>query len=161
MTVRVLFVEHKTVWGGGQVALVNLLREWQRTQAPLEPFIVCPPDAALVPRVRALGMECFTVELGAIEKTRGIAWNLAQRLAPTTKLLSNVRQTNAQVIVANGAFSFLASVLTAKYAHIPIVWIEHNTTLPNDQLVRRMLHGANQIVVVSETIREQFVNLAP
>lgn len=158
---RVLFVEHKTVWGGAQVALVNLLREWERTKAPMATTIVCPPDAALVPRVRALGMACIPLDLGAIEKRRGIAWNLAQRLAPTTKLLRILRRTGAQGIIANGAFSFLASVLAAKYAHVPIVWIEHNTTLPNDYLVRRMLHWANQIVVVSEAIREQFVNLAP
>lgn len=158
---RVLLVEHKEIWGGGQVALVNVLREWQRTGAPIEPFIVCPPHAALAPRVRALGVPGATFEPGRIEKTKSSAWNFAQRITPTIHLLNVIRRERAKVIVANGAFSFLAAVFAAKTARLPILWIEHNTTLPNDALVRRMLHWADDIVVVSAAIRTQFVNLAP
>src|SRR2546423_6432181 len=90
-SMRVLFVEHKTVWGGGQLALTNVLCEWQRMHAPIEPVVVCPPDAGLAARVRELGIDCFTLELGAIEKTRGVAWNLAQRIAPTLNLVRMIR----------------------------------------------------------------------
>ena len=53
---RVLIVEHKEIWGGGQVALVNLLREWGRTGTPVEPTVVCPPNAALRARLAQLGV---------------------------------------------------------------------------------------------------------
>lgn len=158
---RVICVEHKTVWGGGQVALTNLLREWQRTRAPITPTIVCPPDAELELRARASNIETLAFPLGAIEKTRSIARNFAERIAPTMRLLQVMRRSRADVILANGAFSFLASVFAAKLAHTPIVWLEHNTTLPNDALVRRMIGWADSIVAVSNAIREQFVALKP
>lgn len=158
---QLLCIDHKTVWGGGQVALVNLLHEWQTTRAPLEPLVVCPPGAALAPRVRALSIACETLDLGAVEKTRGVTWNLAQRLAPTARLLEIIRRSGTERVLANGAFSFLAGVFAAKLARVPIIWVEHNTTLPNDALVRRMIGWADRIVVVSNAIRDQFVRLAP
>lgn len=158
---RLLCVEHKIVWGGGQVALTSLLREWQRTGVAIQPLVVCPHDAQLAPRTRASGIQTETYSLGAIEKTRGIAWNLAQRVRPTIQLVETMRRSRTELILANGAFSFLASVFAAKLARVPIVWWEHNTTLPGDGPVQRMLGWANRIVVVSEAIRQQFVKLAP
>ncbi len=158
---RVLFVEHKTVWGGGQVALVNLLREWQRTQTPVEPLVVCPPDAALVPRVRALGVETAPLALGAIDKTRSWAWNFARRIPPTRELLLVIRRSGSELVYANGAFSFLASVLAAKLARVPLVWVEHNTTLPNGRVLRRMIGAADRVLAVSEVIRAQFLAQVP
>jgi len=158
---RVLLVEHKTVWGGGQVALWNVLGEWQRTRAPLEPVLVCPPDAELAPRVRALGIETVTFGLGAIEKTRSVAWNFAQRVEPTTRLLRVMQDVRAEVVLANCAYSFLAGVFAAKLSRTPIVWLEQTTTLPSGNLLRRMMSWADRIVAVSEAIRTQFVALAP
>lgn len=158
---RLLGVEHKTVWGGGQVMLVNVLSEWQRAGVPVVPTLVCPPDAALVGRARALNVPCVTMPLGAIEKTRSVPWNLARRVGPTRQLLQTIRQTGAEIILANSAFSFLASVFAAKLARVPIVWWEHNTTLPGDGLLRRMLAWADRIVVVSQEIQKQFLGLEP
>jgi glycosyltransferase involved in cell wall biosynthesis len=158
---RVLLVEHKTVWGGGQVALWNVLREWQRTRAPLEPVLVCPPQAELAPRARALGIETVTFDLGAIEKTRSVAWNFAQRIGPTTRLWRVLRSARAEVVLANCAYSFLAGVFAAKLARTPIVWLEQTTTLPSSDLLRRMMDWADRIVVVSDAIRAQFVGLSP
>lgn len=158
---RLLIVDHKTVWGGGQVALVNLLRSWQTTRPSLTPIVVCPPDAALAPRVRALGIDCETFDLGVIDKTKGAAWNFGQRARPTSRLLGLMRRTRTDVVLANGAFSFLACVFAAKLTQVPVVWLEHNTTLPSDATVRRMLGWAKRIVVVSGAIETQFVTLEP
>lgn len=158
---RLLCVEHKTMWGGGQVALTNLLREWQRTNASIRPIIVCPPDAELAARSRALGLETIIMPLGAIEKNESALWNVGQRIMPTVRLLDTLRRSRTELVLANGAFSFLASVFAAKLARVPIVWWEHNTTLPNDGMVRRMIGWANHIVVVSDAIRQQFLALVP
>lgn len=158
---RLLCVEHKTVWGGGQVALTSLLREWQRTRVPIEATIVCPPGAALESRARAAGIQTVVFPLGQIEKNQDVGWNLAQRILPTVRLLATLRRSRTQIVLANGAFSFLASVFAAKLARVPIVWWEHNTTLPNNALVRRMMRWATRIVVVSDAIRQQFLALAP
>ena len=80
---RLLCVEHKEIFGGGQVTLLNVLREWQVRRANIEPLIACSPRAALAPQASASGIPCIPIELGAIEKTRGMAWNTAQRAVPT------------------------------------------------------------------------------
>lgn len=156
---RLLGVDHKTVWGGGQVMLVNLLEAWRRAGERIEPTLVCPPDAALVAHARQIGFECVPMPLGEIEKTRGMAWNLAERVGPTRALLQTMRRTQTEVVLANSAFSFLASVFAAKLARLPIVWWEHNATLPGDGMVRRMIRNADRIAVVSAEIRRQFVAL--
>lgn len=158
---RLLTVEHKPVWGGGQVALVNLLREWQTLRAPIEPYVVCSPEAELEPRVRALNVPCETIDLGAIEKTRRVSWNLAQRALPTALLLRLMGRVRPEVVLANGAFSFLASAFAAKLAGVPALWVEHNATLPEGAVLRRMIAQANHIVVVSGAIEDQFLQLAP
>lgn len=158
---RLLCVEHKTVWGGGQVALTNVLGEWRRTGAPIQPVVACPPGAELVSHTRALEIETVEFSLGAIEKNKNVLWNVAQRIVPSTRLLDTLRRSHTEIVLANGAFSFLASVFAAKLARVPIIWWEHNTTLPNDAMVRRMIGWANHIVVVSEAIRGQFLALAP
>lgn len=158
---HILFVEHKEIFGGGQVALLNLLREWQRQFAPIEPLVICSPHAALAPRVRALNVPCETYELGAIEKTRGIAWNLAQRVAPTARLLETMRAFHPDAVCTNGAYSFLACALAVKIARVPVVWFEQTTTLPNNRIVQWLLSEAQCVVVVSDAIRAQFMSLAP
>jgi glycosyltransferase involved in cell wall biosynthesis len=158
---RVLIVEHKTVWGGGQVAIVNVLQEWQRTHSAIAPHIVCQTGAELASRVRALGFPCQEMDLGRVEKSRGIRWNLLWRGAPTLKLLETIRQTGCDVVYANGAFSYLAAVFAAALARRPALWVEHNSTLPGDSLLRRMVQRATRIVTVSGGIRSQFLRLVP
>lgn len=158
---RVLIVDHKEIYGGGQVALLNVLRAWAKQHAVLHPTIVCPPRAALVTYARAQQIPCVNFSLGEIQKTRSVIWNLAQRVVPTLRLLRVIRQRRAELVVANSAFSLLVSVFAAKLARVPLVWWEHNTTLPNDKFTRRMIQWANQIIVVSEPIREQFLELEP
>lgn len=158
---RALIVEQKTVWGGGQAALVNVLREWQRQGAPIEPVVACPPGAALAARLRALDIPIVAWEPGAISKTRSSGWNALQRAAPTAALVRVIRQYHPQVVVANGAYAFLASVGAAKLARLATVWVEHNTSLPPGSILRRMLGAADRIVVVSRVIRAQFLALRP
>lgn len=158
---RVLFVEHKQVFGGGQVALLNLLRAWRAAQVEIEPVVVCSPTAALVPRLRTEGIPFHTLNFGAIEKTRGVAANLIRRIRPTMQLVSLMRRLQTDIVYANGAYSFLAAVAAAKLLRVPIVWVEHNTTLPNSRVLEQMIRQADHIIAVSNVIRDQFVALVP
>lgn len=158
---RLLCVDHKDIFGGGQVALLNAFAEWQVLRVDIQARVVCSPRSALASRTRALGVACVEMELGAIEKTRGVLWNMAQRVAPTRALLAQIREFQPDTLLANGAYSFLACAFAAKLARVPVVWYEHNITLPNGWLLRRLIRNARAIVVVSETIRKQFLNLMP
>ncbi len=158
---RLLCVEHKTVFGGGQVALLNALAEWQTQRAEITPFVVCSKGAAIAPHARALQIPCAEMDLGAIEKTRGIAWNLRQRLAPTRALWQTMRAFQPEVLLANGAYSFLASAFAAKLARVPVVWYEQNTTLPDGRALRWLIQNARAIIVVNETIRAQCIGANP
>lgn len=158
---RVLFVEHKQVFGGGQVALLNLLRAWRASDVAIEPVVVCPPTAALVPCLRTDGIPFHTLDFGAIEKTRGVAANLIRRIRPTMQLVSLMRRLQTQIVYANGAYSFLAAVGAAKLLRVPIIWVEHNTTLPNSRVLEQMIRQADHIIAVSNVIRDQFASLVP
>jgi glycosyltransferase involved in cell wall biosynthesis len=127
----------------------------------VEACVVCPPGAALAARAGAAGAAIETVALGAIEKRQGVVWNVMRRAGPTMRLLGVMRRRKSELVLANGAYSFLASVFAAKLAGAPIVWLEHNTTLPGDATLRRMIGQADYIVTVSKAIRNQFVGLAP
>src|SRR6476659_2717639 len=96
---RLLCGEQNTVWGGGQVALVNLLQEWQATRTPIEPTIACPSNAELALHLRPLQIPLQTFDPGEIDKQRGVGWNFAQRIRPTLRLLSILRRTHAEVVL--------------------------------------------------------------
>lgn len=158
---RILIVEHKEIFGGGQVALLNALAEWQAQRAEITPCIVCARGAAIAPHVRALQIPCVEMDLGALEKTRGVMWNLAQRVAPTRALLKEIRAFQPDVLLANGAYSFLASAFAAQFARVPVVWYEQNITLPDGRVLRQLIRDARAILVVNEMIRQQFLQLVP
>lgn len=158
---RLLCVEHKDLFGGGQVALLNMLAEWQAQETGMEPLVVCSPHAAIAVHARALEIPCMEIELGAIEKSRGAAWNMAQRAGPTRELLKILRAFRPAVVMANGAYSFLACAIAAKLARVPTVWYEHNTTLPDGRILGQLIREAREIVVVSKAIRRQFVSAVP
>lgn len=157
---RLLCVEHKTIFGGGQVALLNALTEWQAQQAAIEPLVVCSRGAALASRARPY-VPCIEMDLGAIDKTRGMLWNMARRVAPTRALCAIMREFRPQVTLANGAYSFLACLAAAKLAGVPAVWYEHNSVLPNGRMLRRLIRDARALIVVSATIQKQFSKLVP
>lgn len=158
---RLLCVEHKDIFGGGQVALLNMLAEWQAQHTGVEPLVLCSPHAAIAGHARALEIPCMEIELGAIEKSRGAAWNMAQRTGPTRELLKILRAFRPAAVLANGAYSFLACAFAAKLARVPTVWYEHNTTLPDGRILGQLIREAHEIVVVSKAIQRQFVSAVP
>lgn len=158
---RILILEHKEIFGGGQVALLNALAEWHAQRADIQARVVCAPRAAIAPHVRALQIPCVEMNLGAIEKTRGVLWNMRQRVVPTRALLAQMRAFQPNVLLANGAYSFLASAFAAKFARVPVVWYEQNITLPDGRVLRQLIHAARAIIVVNEMIRQQFLHLVP
>lgn len=158
---RLLCVEHKEIFGGGQVALLNTLRAWQAQRVAIEPLIVSAPRAAILEHARANQIPCAALELGAIEKTRGIAWNMRQRMAPTARLFRLMRAFQPDALLANGAYSFLACAFAAKLARVPVVWYEQNTNLPHDRTLRWLIAQADAIAVVTQIIRAQFIQLEP
>lgn len=158
---RVLIVEHKTVCGGGQVVLLNLLRAWQEMGAPVHAAVVCPPEAESAAAFRALGVPVYFQLLGEIVPARGAVWNLVRRAPPTFTLAKLVRRLEADVVLANGAFSFLACTLAAQLARTPVLWLEHNSTLPSGRVLELMIRRADRIVTVSKGIGGQFTALVP
>lgn len=159
---RVLFLDHKEIFGGGQVVLLNVVGEWQKWQDAPQVCVICSPRAALAPRVRALNVPCETFELGEVDKARGLGWNLAQRVRPTLRLLQSIRKFRPDVVCANGAYSFLACALAAEIARLPLVWWEHNNKpLPDSRILRWLIHRADFIVSVSHMFHTQVLALEP
>ncbi len=170
--VRVLFVEHKEVLAGGQVALLALLQEsMTQPRREIEPLVLCPPKSGLYARVQPLPLPVYTFDLGRIQKSRNPLlwlWNLGQRLIPTYKQIRLIRREQVDVIYANGLYSFLACVLAAKISRVPIIWWDHTPTQHLARIVRRMgilvrilLALADSIVLVTEKSCEPLIKLAP
>lgn len=160
--IRVLFVEHKRVFGGGQVALLSLLD--QLNNRSVEAVIVCQPGAALIHELEARNISAYVFSLGKIRKGHGpkvILGNLIGRIVPTLKLAGLILRERIDTIYANGALSLIACVLAAKLTHTPVIWVEHNTTLPLGRDVKRLISLADRIAVVTEVIRSQFLALSP
>lgn len=159
---RVLFVEHKRVFGGGQVALLSLLDELDNRF--LEAVVVCQPGAALIGELKERSISPYVFDLGGVRKGRRprvILGNLVARVVPTLKLARLILRERVDVVYANGAFSLIACVLAAKLTRTPVIWSEHNTTLPLGPEIQLLIGLADKIAVVTEVIAHQFVELSP
>jgi len=160
--IRVLFVEHKNVFGGGQVSLLSLLDGLDR--GIVQTTVVCQPGATLISELAKRNIDTHILGLGEIRKGRhpgAILRSLFARIGPTVRLTRLINSERIDLVYANGVFSLIASLLAAKLTGTPVIWAEHNTTLPLGPEIRLLIALADRIIVVTDAIRQQLVTLSP
>jgi len=160
--IRVLFVEHKQIFGGGQVSLLSLLDRFDKKA--VKAVVVCQPGAVLIGELKKRNINIYVFGLGEIRKGRRpgvILGNLIARIVPTLRLIRLISRERIDLVYTNGVFSLIASLLAAKLTGTPVVWSEHNITLPLDLETKLLIALADRIAVVTDVIRQQFLGLDP
>ena len=163
MTTRVLFVDHAAVLGGGELCLLDIAVGHGRESA-VALFEQGPFQGAL----RSAGVRVIDIDTG--DSLKGIKKDSRlPGLAPLLGMLrASLRLARAarefDVIYANSAKAFLASVLAGAIARKPVVWHLHDI-LDGDhfsgQNVRVVVRAANlrasRVVANSTATADAFV----
>lgn len=117
--IRILFVDHSPILGGGQLALLAHLRHLDRSR--FEPLVACTPSVPeLVARYRAAGAEVRFIPLDRL-RSGGVraAWALLRSSIALRRLVARER---IEVVVANTPRAGYVGAIALAGTGIPLVW---------------------------------------
>lgn len=127
---RALFLNHTAMPGGGEIALVRLLKAVDRNA--LDPVVVLASDGPLLHSLQQARVETHIIPLNKdivhFSKNRLISQAIMHPLAPVQLLAyansisSFSRSHNISLLYANSLKSDIISGLVAMRSHIPLIW---------------------------------------
>ncbi len=127
--IRVLYVDHTATLGGGEIALLNLVRHLDRSK--VTPMVVLFTDGPLADKLKPfcqLSILPLSPKIGSIKKdTLGFTNLLALRdvaatLFFTFRLASFIRDAGVAVVHTNSLKSDIIGGIAARLAQRPVVW---------------------------------------
>mgnify|MGYP001213380864 CR=1 FL=1 len=128
----ILYLDHTAKWSGGEIALLRLLAELDRSR--YTPVVVLAEDGPLVGRLEARGIEAVVLPLsegvrevrkdslgaaGLAKKAVGAAGAL---LGYARRVARLARERNAAALHCNSLKADLYGALAGKMVRVPVVW---------------------------------------
>jgi glycosyltransferase involved in cell wall biosynthesis len=146
---NILYIANSgSVFGGGQISLLNLLDGLDRSV--FNPVVVCPENKGLAQALAAIGIEPMAIALPSLRTLRVWRWTKAIR-----QLMGIVKMGQVDCIHSNGSRSALYGGVVARLTGVPLV--AHFRTFPSDGIVDRIIAIlASKIVVVSKSAAQRF-----
>lgn len=159
---RILFIEQKDFFGGGQVYLVNLASLLQTRG--FTSLVVSTPNNQLAVSLARRMVFHTQLQFGTIQKSSNpviIFLNVFRRVIPTLRLIALIRRIGVDLVCANDVFSYLCSFPAARLTGKPIVLIAHMSRYPDSYFMRFILRGADAIVAVAPAVFEALEAIEP
>lgn len=160
--VRVMFVEFKDFYGGGQVFLKNLAKGIHREE--FESYVVSVRNSRLEEALKSTHVSHYQMRLGRIQNTRNLFVlfrNVLERVVPTARLIRFIRKHSIDMVCANDLYSYLASYGAAALTRTPVVLVAHMSSYSDNLFLKFILRSADRIVAVSEAVRARLVAFEP
>jgi glycosyltransferase involved in cell wall biosynthesis len=144
---RVLFVEHhSTVVGGGQISLLELMRQLEHFQ----PLYVCGAEGDMTEAVRRAQIPVAVMDMPPLRPA-----STRRALAAVRWLARLARQQEAVLLHANSSRAMFYAGLAGKLAGLPVVW--HVRVVQSDGWRDQLLaHGADRIIAISRAVEQRF-----
>jgi len=130
---KVLFLDHGSALGGGQIVLLSLLKGIDKNA--FDCWLVCPEEGELTRRAREIpGVSTKVIEVNPdILQIRRKA-SLRQLLIGASKvpslifkLMRFIREERFDLIYTNSTKAHLYGSLVGLFTRVPVVWREHDT----------------------------------
>ena len=127
---RIVFIDHTAALGGGEIALLNLVRHLDRSRH--EPLVILFSDGPLVEKLRALGVavHLFSLSPGVVAARKdslGVATllrvgDLLSALLRTYRLAGLIRALKADVVHANSLKADIIGGVAGRLAGAKVIW---------------------------------------
>jgi glycosyltransferase involved in cell wall biosynthesis len=127
--IRVLFVDHTAKIGGGEIALLNLVRNLDRTL--IEPIVLLYSDGPLVARLKLYAETCvlpICESVGAAKKDM-LGWRSLLHCKEAILTLRHIwkvarfaRRMQVDLVHTNSLKADIIGGLAARLAGVPVVW---------------------------------------
>ena len=143
---------HGEIVGGGEVSLLALLQELDRSR--WNPAVVVPCEGAVAVRCREAGLHTYAISLSGIFKG-GL-----DVLSGIVALQRLIRLTGSALVHANGSRAMFYAGLAGWLAGRPVIW--HVRVADSDRCLDRLLFPMAQAVVVnSQAVARRFAWAKP
>ncbi len=149
---RVLFLDHTSIVGGAQLALVHHLRALDRTR--FRPHVACTDTIpALVARYREAGAEVHIVSLPRLRRFDPRV--LARFASAALAVRALVRRIESDLVVANTSRTAYTAAVALVGSRVPLVWWTRDFFF-NRLVFRLFQRSAAKIICVAEAIRRYY-----
>ena len=139
--------QHSRMLGGGEHSFIEVLSLVRESWKPLA---IIPAEGELARRLACHGLEIKIVPMPAVRP-----WNASDAFAALRAIRSVCRQTDAQLIYANGTRAAVYGGLVARCLKLPLVW--HCRVAERDPIADRLLTGlCTKIIVNSHATAGRF-----
>jgi glycosyltransferase involved in cell wall biosynthesis len=164
---RILFIDHTAALGGGEIALLNLLRSFDRTR--YEPIVLLFADGPFAGRLKDIGIETHLLPAeSTLLNTRkdSLGGGTLLRLRDSVSMLRMIRSVarfirdhEIDLVHTNSLKSDLIGGLAARLAGVPVVWHVRDR-IADDYLPAKVVRLfrvlcrliPNHIVVISKAV---------
>ncbi len=114
--IPIVFVNYHGTVGGGQIHLLSLLDELDRTE--FAPRVVCCQDGPFLELLRQRGLEPVLIPFG-----KGKRRYLTIALPAWWKFYRYLKQTRARVVQAAGLQEAKLAAYPCAWAKVPLLWV--------------------------------------
>ena len=145
---QVVFISnHADIVGGGELSLLALLQELDRSR--WVPTVVVPADGAVAARCRALALPTHAIPMPSLRRP-GPAL-----LRSVMALRDLIRRTGASLLHANGSRAMFYAGLAGRLSGRPVIW--HVRVADRDSLLDPLLARlASAVIVNSKAVGRRF-----
>ncbi|PIN86240.1 hypothetical protein COV19_05520 [Candidatus Woesearchaeota archaeon CG10_big_fil_rev_8_21_14_0_10_44_13] len=144
---KILFIENKYEISGGQMVLINLLRNIDRSI--FEPYVVTQRKGELYNVLREMGVKVMFLRLDFLP----VQYNRCPYVSPwgVYKLMKLIKKYDIDIVHSNNLYSNKYGAIAAKIAGIPSVWTIHNEYKKNP-ILRMLYRITNRVIFVSKRV---------
>lgn len=126
----ILFFDHTSKMGGGEISLLNLVTHLDRTR--FEPVVVLATDGPLREKLSVAGVETHVLPLSpavsevrkdSLTGPRAISWRQGVEIARYTwRLRAFARARGAQILHTNSLKADIIGALAGRLGGLPVIW---------------------------------------
>ncbi|KAB7671726.1 glycosyltransferase [Bacillus sp. B1-b2] len=162
--IKVLFLDHTSVIGGGERSLIDLLIYINKDR--FQPVLICFEDGPLIERVASIdGVEVHIIpfsekvlKYNRDKKSISQLFSIIYLILPMVKLFHYVMKSKAKVIYCNSMKAHFIGLIVGKLTNKKVIW--HVRDILDGGLNRKLFIGfsrfADNIICISKAVSKQF-----
>jgi len=158
---KILFLEQFSKISGGQVVLLQILKELDKNK--YKPYVVIPSRGPLANELETLGIKYFVLPIGVYSSGNKSFWDIIKyfvlSLIMIIRVFNIIAKEKIDLVYANAPRTYVWGTISAWLARKPIIWHLHSIIsrweLSATVVVVRVFK-VNRIIAISKAVAQPY-----
>lgn len=156
---HVLYLNHAAQVSGAEMSLRSLLRQFRRSDAPVDPVLGLPDGGTYAGMMRDEGFSVALAPLRRLHRPHGLIDTMSSVLhvLQTTPYITRlVKQTHSQLVHSNSTTAHLVGCLAAERLGRPSIWHARDLTSLGP-IAAQLATRSSKVIAISACVAEHLV----